>query len=54
MMIPNRIKQYFLLTDQRQNGENTLVSGRLICCGQSDFSLRVVGTMQRGTLTEAP
>ena len=48
MMIPDRIKQSFLLTDQRQDGENALISGRLICCGQSDFSLRVVGTMHRG------
>lgn len=50
MMIPNRIKQYFLLTDQRQNGENTLVSGRLQCCEQPAFSLSAVGTVQRGLL----
>lgn len=47
-MIPNRIKQYFLLTDQRQNGENTLVSGRLRCCEQPTFSLRTVGAVQHG------
>lgn len=50
MMIPNRIKQYFLLTDQRQNGENTLVSGRLQCCEQPAFSFSAVGTVQRGLL----
>ena len=50
MMIPDRIKQFFLLTDQRQDGENTLVSGQLLCCEQTTFSLRTVGTVQRGLL----
>ena len=50
MMIPDRIKQYFLLTDQRQDGENTLVSGQLRCCDQPTFSLRTVGAVQRGLL----
>ena len=47
MMIPDRIKPYFLATDQRQDGENTLISGRLQCCGQPAFSLRAVGTVRR-------
>ena len=46
MLIPERIKPYFLLTDQRQSGENTLVSGRLLCCEQHSFRIRTVGTMQ--------
>ncbi len=50
MMIPDRIKPYFLATDQRQDGENTLISGRLQCCGQPAFSLRAVGTVRRGLL----
>ena len=50
MMIPDRIKPYFLATDQRQDGENTLISGRLQCCGQPTFSLRTVGAVQRGLL----
>ena len=49
-MIPDRIKPYFLLSNQKQDGENTLVAGRLQCCEQHSFRVWTVGTVRRNLL----
>ena len=49
-MIPERIKSCFLCREQRQNGENTLISGEIVCCRQHIFSVHARGRVQKELL----
>ena len=40
-MVPERIKPYFKITHQKDDGENSLVEGVLTCC--NDYAFKVFG-----------
>ena len=47
MLIPERIKAYFLPGGEKRDGDDTILRGQLVCCGQHSFFMRTVGTVLR-------
>ena len=46
-MIPKRIHSSFSTTEEKKDGENILIEGKLTCCNSYSFEIHVVGDIKR-------
>lgn len=46
MLVSKRIEPFFRMTQQKQDGDNTLVEGMLTCCNAMDFEVFVAGEIR--------
>ena len=51
-LIPKKIKPYFNTTNQKMDGDNTLIEGILTCCNAHDFEVFVFGEIKHSMFSK--